>query len=152
MSARDAGATHVLTDFGGDRLVEVGSDGMGGAQGHRAVDLEIERDALAPVDVLDGDMMHRQPPPRGDQQHPLEDRLVVERDRVGGDGEIRLRPSLADPRRKLRLAGSGRIRSRSSLPFLGKILALADPRRPLQRQRAGCRDYDLADDLRAAGA
>jgi hypothetical protein len=70
---------------------------------HCAVDFEIERHALAAAHVLDDDMMHRQTQARPDQQHAFDDRLVVERDRIGGDGQIRLRPLLAAPRRKLRL-------------------------------------------------
>jgi hypothetical protein len=70
---------------------------------HCAVDFEIERHTLAPVHVLDDDMMHRQTQARPDQQHAFEDRLVVERDRIGGDGQICLRRLLAAPRRKLRL-------------------------------------------------
>ena len=46
----------------------------------RAVDLEVERDARAPADLLDRDVMDEQPPPAGDHQHALEQGLVVERD------------------------------------------------------------------------
>jgi hypothetical protein len=65
------------------------------------VDVKIERHALAATHVLDDDIMHRQTRARSDQQHAFDDRLVVERDRMGGDDQIRLRLSLAAPRRKL---------------------------------------------------
>ena len=100
------------------------------AERHRAVDLEIEGDGLAPFDVLDGDMVHRQAPARRDQQHALEDRLVVERERIGGDGQLGLGPAPRDARLRLGL----------------------DRRDALERQRARNRDDDVADDLRAAGA
>jgi hypothetical protein len=80
-----------------------------------AVDFAIERHALAPAHVLDDDMMHRQTQARPVQQRAFEDRLVVERDWIGGDGQIRPRPLLAAPRRKLRF----------------------DRRDQFQRQRAG---------------
>ena len=64
---------------------------MSVAERHCAVDFEIEGDGLAPLDILDGDMVHRQAAARGDHQHALEDRLVVERERIGGDGQFGLR-------------------------------------------------------------
>jgi hypothetical protein len=94
------------------------------------VDVKIERHALAAAHVLDDDIMHRQTRARSDQQHAFDDRLVVERDRMGGDDQIRLRLSLAAPRRKLRLYR----------------------RRPFQRQRAEHRNDELVDDPCAAGA
>ena len=66
------------------------------AKRHRAVDLEIEGDGLPRFDVLDGDMVHRQASARGDHQHPLEDRLVVEGERIGGDRQFGLRPFSSD--------------------------------------------------------
>jgi hypothetical protein len=97
---------------------------------HCGVDFEIERHALAAAHVLDDDIMHRQTQARPDQPHAFDDRLVVERDRIGGDGQIRLRPLLAAPRRKLR----------------------PDRRHPIRRQRAGHRNDELAGDPCAAGA
>ena len=80
-------------------------------------------------DVLDGDMVHLQAAPRRDHQHPLEDRLVVERERVGGDGQFGLRPAPRDPGLQLGL----------------------DRRHAFERQSARHRDDDVAHDLGAAG-
>ena len=115
----------VLADFLGDRVFELGGEPMGVAERHRAIDFEIERDGLAPVDVLDGDVVHRQASARGDHQHPLEDRLVVERERIGGDGQFGLRPLSGDPGLQLGL----------------------DRRDAFERQGARHRDDDVADDL-----
>ena len=77
---------------------------MGVAERHRAVDFEIEGDSLAPFDVLDGDVVHRQASPRCDHQHPLEDRFVVELERIGGDGQ-----SASGQRRAIRACSSALI-------------------------------------------
>ena len=88
------------------------------------VDFEIERDGLAPFDLLDGDVVHRQASARRDHQHALEDRFVVELERIGGDGQFGLGPPPGDARFQLGL----------------------DRRDPLERQGAGDRDDDFADD------
>ena len=69
------------------------------------------------------------PSARGDHQHALEDRLVVELERVGGDGHFRLGPPPGDPGLKVSL----------------------DRRDAFQGQGARHRDDDVADDLGAAG-
>ena len=86
----------VVADLCGDRVLKLGGEPMGVAERHRAVDLEIEGDSLAPFNVLDGHVVHRQAAARGDHQHPLEDRLVVERERIGGDRQFGLRPFSGD--------------------------------------------------------
>ena len=48
-------------------------------------------------------MVHRQAAPGCNHQHPLEDRFVVELERVGGNGEIGLWPPPGDARLQLGL-------------------------------------------------
>ena len=103
---------------------------MSVAERHRAVDFEIEGDGLAPFDVLDNDMMHRQASARRDHQHPLEDGLVVEPERVGGKGQIGLGPASDDAGLKLRL----------------------ERRYTFEREGARHRQDDIAHDLGAAGS
>ena len=86
----------VVADLRGDRVFELRGEPMSVAERHRAVDFEIEGDGLARFDILDGDMVHRQASARRDHQHPLEDRLVVERERIGGDGQFGLGPAPDD--------------------------------------------------------
>ena len=88
----------VLADFLGDGVFELGGERVGVAERHRPVDFEIEGDGLAPFDLLDGDVVHRQASPRRDHQHALEDRFVVELERIGGEGQIGLGPPPGDAR------------------------------------------------------
>jgi hypothetical protein len=118
----------VLADFARDRILKFGGEPMSVAERHRAVDLKIERNGLARFDILDGDVVHRQAAARGDHQHPREDRLVVERERVGGDGQFSLRPFPGDTGLELGL----------------------DPGHAFERQSARHRDDDVAHDLRPA--
>ena len=92
-----------LADFVSDGVLELGGKRMGVAERHRPIDFEIEGDRLAPFDLLDGDVVHRQAAPGCNHQHPLEDRFVVELERVGGNGEIGLWPSPGDARLQLGL-------------------------------------------------
>ena len=50
-----------------------------GAEAHGAVDLDVEADRERSVEILHGDVVDGQPPPRRDEHHPLQDGLVVER-------------------------------------------------------------------------
>ena len=57
-------------------------------QRHLAVDLEIEADRSADADALDGQMMDGEALVLSDEAHALRDRFIIERDRIGGDGDI----------------------------------------------------------------
>ena len=100
------------------------------AQTHASVDFEIERHALALADVLDRDVMDEQAPPAGDQLHALEHGLVVERQRIGGDGQRDIGPPARDRRGDFRL----------------------DRGDALQRQGARDEQPEFADDPRAVAA
>ena len=101
---------------------------MGVAKNDGAIDFEVERDGLPRFNVLDGHMVHGQASARGDHQHPLEDRLVIEREWIGGDGQFGLRPFSGDPGLQLGL----------------------DRRDAFERQGARHRDDDVAHDFGAA--
>ena len=119
-----------LADLLGDSVFQFARDAMRLAKRHRAVDLEVERDALAPPDMLDGDVVHRQAPARRDHQHALEDRFIIERERIGGDGHVRLRPA----------------------PHDAPVEVGFDRAHPFERQGAGDGDDDVAGNLGAARA
>ena len=107
-----------------DRLFEPARHLMREAERHMAVDLEIERHSDALADALDRDMMHEQPPPRRDHQHALQHRLVVERQRIGGDRQLHARPAPGEHRgarargspRRLRAAACARRTARVRRP------------------------------------
>ena len=91
----------VGAEVGRDRRFELAGDFVGVGKAHPAVDFEVERDALAPADVLDAEVVDKQAPAAGDEQNALEQGLVVERHRIGGERhlDIRLAGSESPPRR-----------------------------------------------------
>jgi len=119
----DVGAEFVL-----DGGFELRRDIVRVGEGHAPVDFEIERHRGPLANLVDGDMVHEEPPPRGDQLHPLQHRFVIERQRVGGERQRRLRPSAGD-----RIGDVG-----------------FDRRDALERQRARDEQAKVADGLRAA--
>src|SRR5277367_5988034 len=94
----DVGAQFVF-----DRVFQLGRHLMRLAQTHPALDLEIERDAGAALDTLDCDVMDEQTPPARDHLHPLEHGFIVERERIGRDGELRRGPARRERRLDIRL-------------------------------------------------
>ena len=121
----DVGAQFVL-----DRVFEQRRDFVRARQAQAPVDFEIERHALALVDVLHGEMMDEQAAPASDQQHALEHGFVVERPGIGGDGQRDVRPLTRDRLGDLRV----------------------DRGDALERQGARDQEPEIADDLRAVAA
>ena len=100
------------------------------AMRHVPVELEIEADAAPAVDILDRHVMHGQAAQRRRQQHALEDGLVAQRARVGGDGDAGVGKGARD----------------------GGVHRALDLSRALQRQRPPHRDQHFAQHLRARRA
>ena len=70
------------------RFFKLGRGVVGGAERQRAVDFKVRGDGQASGNRLHGDVMDGEAAIARDHHHAFAHRLVVERARLGGDGEF----------------------------------------------------------------